>query len=59
MYGFQKLSSMYDNLEQAAKRKELNHSVLDLQQLTAYLSNLSHHYGGNRDDSDETIAAND
>ena len=41
---------MYDNLEQAAKQKELSGKQQDLQQLTACLANLSQHYG----EGDET-----
>ena len=41
MYGFLRLPSMYHQLEQAAKRKELSDREQDLQQLTAYLSDLS------------------
>lgn len=50
MYGFQKLSSLCDNLEQVLKQKELSGTQQDLQQLTACLANLSLHYG----EGDET-----
>ena len=49
MYGSLKLSSMYHQIEQAAKRKKMRDRAQDLGRLTAYLANRSLHYGAPSD----------
>lgn len=53
MYGFQKLSSLCDNLGQVAKQKELSGKQQDLQQLPACLANLSLHSGEGNETTQE------
>ena len=53
MYGFNKLSSMYHGLEQAAQNEALGLRTMELEELTGYLSNLSSQYGYRHNESVE------